>query len=35
LEEHDILDDLLKGEADSEKVEILETLQNYSDPRLT
>lgn len=33
LEEHDILDDLLKGEADSEKVEILETLQNYSDPK--
>ena len=33
LEEHDILDDLLKGEADCEKVEILETLQNYSDPK--
>jgi hypothetical protein len=33
LEEHDILDDLLKGESDSEKVEILETLQNYSDPK--
>ena len=32
LEEHDILDDLLKGEPDSERVEILETLQNYSDP---
>jgi len=33
LEEHDILDDLLKGESDSEMVEILETLQNYSDPK--
>jgi hypothetical protein len=33
LEEHDILDDLLKGEAESEKVEIFETLQNYSDPK--
>lgn len=33
LEEHDILDDILKGEADSEKIEILETLQNYSDPK--
>jgi len=33
LEEHDILDDLLKCESDSEMVEILETLQNYSDPK--
>jgi hypothetical protein len=33
LEEHGILDDLIAGEADSEKVEILETLQNYSDPK--
>jgi hypothetical protein len=33
LEECGILDDLLKGESDSEKVEILETLQNYSDPK--
>lgn len=28
-----ILDDLVNGEADAEKVEILETLQNYSDPK--
>ena len=33
LEEHEILDDLLLGEANSQKVEILETLQNYSDPK--
>lgn len=33
LEDCGILDDLLKGESDSEKVEILETLQNYSDPK--
>lgn len=33
LEEHEILADLLEGEPDCEKVEILETLQNYSDPR--
>jgi len=33
LEEHGILEGLLDGEAESEKVEILETLQNYSDPK--
>ena len=33
LEEHDILDDLLKDEASLEKVDLLETLQNYSDPK--
>lgn len=33
LEEHDILGDLVRDEAKSEKVEILETLQNYSDPK--
>ena len=33
LDEHDILEDLLLHEASSEKVEILETLQNYSDPK--
>lgn len=33
LEEHDILDDLINGEVEAEKVEILETLQNYSDPK--
>jgi hypothetical protein len=33
LDEHDILKDLLLHEASSEKVEILETLQNYSDPK--
>lgn len=33
LEEHQILDGLLEGEADSERIEILETLQNYSDPQ--
>ena len=33
LEEHDILQDLLRDEAGSERVEILETLQNYSDPK--
>ena len=33
LEECGILDDLVNGEADAEKVEILETLQNYSDPK--
>ena len=33
LEEDNILDDFLQSEADSEKVEILETLQNYSDPK--
>ncbi len=33
LEEHDILENLVRDEAKSEKVEILETLQNYSDPK--
>jgi len=33
LGECDILDDLINSEADSEKVEILETLQNFSDPK--
>ncbi|MDB6151874.1 MAG: hypothetical protein JWL90_327 [Chthoniobacteraceae bacterium] len=33
LEENDILEDLLRDEASSQKVEILETLQNYSDPK--
>ena len=33
LEHENILDDLLRDEATSQKVEILETLQNYSDPR--
>ena len=33
LEEHEILDDLLRDEARFEKVEVLETLQNYSDPK--
>jgi len=33
LEEHDILDALLRDEADLQKVELFETLQNYSDPK--
>lgn len=33
LGECDILDDLINSEADAEKVEILETLQNFSDPK--
>jgi hypothetical protein len=33
LEEHEILEDLLRDEAQSEKAEVLETLQNYSDPK--
>ena len=33
LEEHNILEDLVRDEASSQKVEILETLQNYSDPK--
>jgi hypothetical protein len=33
LEESGILDDLLRDEASSQKAEILETLQNYSDPK--
>ena len=33
LEENDILDDFLQDEATCQRVEILETLQNYSDPK--
>ena len=33
LEEHQILDDLLRDEATFEKVEVFDTLQNYSDPK--
>jgi hypothetical protein len=33
LEDHQILEHLVRDEADSEKVEVLETLQNYSDPK--
>ena len=33
LEEHHILDDLLRDEATSQKIEIMETLENYSDPK--
>jgi hypothetical protein len=33
LKEHHILEDLLRNEADSQKVEVMETLQNYSDPK--
>ena len=33
LEEHNVLEDLVREEASSQKVEILETLQNYSDPK--
>ena len=33
LEEHNLLEDLVRDEASSQKVEILETLQNYSDPK--
>lgn len=32
LEENDVLDDLLENEHLFEKAELLETLQNYSDP---
>ena len=33
MEEHNVLEDLVRDEASSQKVEILETLQNYSDPK--
>ena len=33
LEANEILDDILEGESTSEKAEMLETLQNYSDPK--
>jgi hypothetical protein len=32
LEAHDVLDALLAGEAEWERTDVLETLQNYSDP---
>lgn len=34
LEEQNILQDLIEGETTFEKIEILETLQNYSDPKV-
>lgn len=33
LEEHQILENLMRDEASSQKLEIFETLQNYSDPK--
>jgi len=33
LEENGILNDLIRDEVDWERVEVLETLQNYSDPK--
>ena len=33
LEEQGLLDDLLRDEASFQKVELFETLQNYSDPK--
>ena len=33
LDEHNVLEDLVRDEAGSQKVEVLETLQNYSDPK--
>jgi len=33
LAEHNVLEDLVRDEASSQRVEILETLQNYSDPK--
>jgi len=33
LEEHDILEGLLESEPTSPKLDVLETLQNYSDPK--
>jgi hypothetical protein len=33
LEENGVLDDLVKNETTFERAEILETLQNYSDPK--
>lgn len=32
LEENHILDDLVQDEVNSERIEVFETLQNYSDP---
>jgi hypothetical protein len=33
LEEHEILDDLLNDEVNLDRTDLLETLQNYSDPK--
>jgi hypothetical protein len=33
LEEADVLDSLVRNEAQFERIEVLETLQNYSDPK--
>lgn len=33
LEAHELLEDLLRDEASCEKIELLETLRNYSDPK--
>ena len=33
LEEADVLDSLVRDEAQFERIEVLETLQNYSDPK--
>ncbi len=33
MEEHGVLEDMLRDEAGSQREEILETLQNYSDPK--
>ena len=33
LQQQNLLDDLIKDEANSERIEVLETLQNISDPR--
>jgi len=32
MEEHNVLEDLLRDEVDWQKADVLETLQNYSDP---
>lgn len=33
LDEHGLLDDLVSNEADWERADVLETLENYSDPK--
>ena len=33
LEEHDLLNEIMENEASWEKVELFETLRNYSDPK--
>jgi hypothetical protein len=33
MEEHHVLEDLLRDEVSSQKADVLETLQNYSDPK--